>query len=300
MSVFPADILLATDGSPDAALAARAATDLSSATEAKLHVVHVGRSLSALALPPSMPEEDYSFLFAQDAEALLEEQTASIEQAGGAIERAHLRFGRPADGILEVAEESAAGLIVMGSRGVGPVERLVVGSVSEEVVHRAGLPVLLARGTERAWPPASVVVGDDASSEAGRAAELAALIGGTFGAEGFLVHAYPTLPEISEEQYALDARIFEEALRQAEQALEERANGLESLLGRPLEVRAAVGEAAALVLGVAREREPAVIAVGRRGLGARERSRRGYARLGSVSTKVVRAATGPVLVCPRR
>ena len=299
MSVFPADILLATDGSPDAALAARAATDLSSATEAKLHVVHVGRSLSAHALPADIPKEDYSFLFARDAEALLEEQSATIEHAGGTIAQAHLRFGRPEDEILDLAEEVGAGMIVMGSRGVGPVERLVMGSVSEEVLHHAPCPVLLMRGGERAWPPASVVLGDDASPEAARAAELAAGIGGTFGAEGFLVHAYPTLPKASEEENAFDARMVEEAFRQAEKALKERANGLESALGRPLEVRASVGEAAALILGVAREAEPALIAVGSRGLGARERLRRGYARLGSVSTKVLRAATGPVLVCPR-
>jgi nucleotide-binding universal stress UspA family protein len=299
VSVFPADILLATDGSPDAALATRAATDLSNATEAKLHVVHVGRSLSAHALPADMPKEDYSFLFARDAEVLLEEQTASIEHAGGAIAQVHLRFGRPAEGILEVAEQSGAGMIVMGSRGVGPVERLVMGSVSEEVVHHSGLPVLLMRGKGRAWPPASVVLGEDASPEARGAAELAASIGSIFGAEGFLVHAYPTLPRISEEENAFDARIVEEALRQEERALKERANGLESILGRPLEVRASVGDAAALILGVAREAEPALVAVGSHGLGARERSRGGYARLGSVSKKVVGAATGPVIVCPR-
>jgi nucleotide-binding universal stress UspA family protein len=155
------------------------------------------------------------------------------------------------------------------------------------------------RGKERAWPPEGVVLGDDASPEARRAAELAAAIGSTFGAEGFLVHAYPTLPKISDEDDVFDARIVEEAFRQAEKALKERANGLESILGRPLEVRASVGEAAALILGVAREAEPALIAVGSRGLGARERFRRGYARLGSVSKKVLRAASGPVLVCPR-
>jgi nucleotide-binding universal stress UspA family protein len=66
MSDFPANLLLATDGSPDAALAARAAADLSGTTEAKLHVVHVGKSLSAYARPVSMPKEDYSFLSCSD------------------------------------------------------------------------------------------------------------------------------------------------------------------------------------------------------------------------------------------
>jgi nucleotide-binding universal stress UspA family protein len=156
------------------------------------------------------------------------------------------------------------------------------------------------RGGEDSWPPASIVLGDDSSPEATEAGELAASIGNLFGTEGLLVHGYPTLPRIPEEEDAFDSRIVDEAFRQAEKALEERANKLESTLGRPLEVRAAVGDAAALILGVAREAEPALILVGSRGLGVTERLRRGYPRLGSVSTKVVRAARSPVLVCPRK
>lgn len=298
MNAFPNKILLATDGSPDAALATRAAIDLSKSTDAELHVVHVGRSLSAYARPASMPR-DYSLLFAREAEELLEEQIESIRHTGGEITHAHLRFGRPADEILELAEELGAGLVVLGSRGVGPVDRLVMGSVSEEVVHHAHHPVLVVRGGEESWPPASIVFGDDTSGEATEAGELAASIGRLFGAEGYVVHAYPALPRISEEEDAFDARIVEEAFRQAERALEERAAGLEGALGRPPEVRVAVGDPAGLILGVSREVEPALIAVGSRGLGMRERARRGYTRLGSVSTKVVRAARGPVLVCPR-
>jgi nucleotide-binding universal stress UspA family protein len=211
-----------------------------------------------------------------------------------------MRCGRPADEILKLAEDLGAGLVVLGSRGVGPVERLVMGSVSEDVVHNTHRPVLVTRGNEESWPPASIVLGDDTSLEATEAGELAASIGRLFGAEGYVVHAYPTLPRISEEEDAFDARIVEEAFRQAEKALEERGDALESSLGRPLEVKAAVGDAAALILGVAREvKSPALITVGSRGLGAGERARRGFSRLGSVSTKIVRAARGPVLVCPR-
>jgi nucleotide-binding universal stress UspA family protein len=131
-----------------------------------------------------------------------------------------------------------------------------------------------------------MVIGDDASQEASEAAQLAASIGRLFDAKGFLVHAYPMLPKNSEEEVdAFDAQIVEEAFRQAEKALE---------------VRAAVGDAAALILGVAWEAEPALIAVGSRGLGVTERARRGYSRLGSVSTKVMRAARGPVLDYPHK
>jgi nucleotide-binding universal stress UspA family protein len=240
MSVTLNSILLATDGSPDASIAAKAAVDLSNQSGAELHVVHVGRSLSAYARPATMPKE-YSLFFAQEAEELLEEQSQSIRHAGGEIAHAHMRFGRPADEILKLAEDLGAGLVVLGSRGVGPVERLVMGSVSEDVVHNTHRPVLVTRGNEESWPPASIVLGDDTSLEATEAGELAASIGRLFGAEGHVVHAYPTLPRISEDEDTFDARIVEEAFRQAEKALEERGALLESSLGRPLEVKSGSG-----------------------------------------------------------
>ncbi|HEX2729770.1 MAG TPA: universal stress protein, partial [Rubrobacteraceae bacterium] len=191
MSTLPNRILLATDGSPDAALATTAAVDLSARSGAELHVTHVGRSLSAYARPATMPK-DYSLLFAREAEELLNRQTESIRHAGGTVAQTHLRFGRPADEILDLAGELGVGMISVGSRGLGLVERLVLGSVSEDLVHRASCPVLVMRGGESSWPPASIVMGYDSSSEATEAEELAASIGKLFGASGFLVHAYPT------------------------------------------------------------------------------------------------------------
>src|SRR3712207_9215315 len=73
---------------------------------------------------------------------------------------AHLRKGRPAEEIVALAEELDAGLVVLGSRGLGLVKRLVVGSVAEGVVSLAPCPVLVVRGGEAAWPPSRVVVGD--------------------------------------------------------------------------------------------------------------------------------------------
>jgi uncharacterized membrane protein YeaQ/YmgE (transglycosylase-associated protein family) len=67
-------------------------------------------------------------------------------------------------------------IIVVGSRGIGTVKRLVTGCVSEGVVHLAPCPVLVMRGDE-AWPPGDIVVGDDSSEEAKRAGELAMSLG---------------------------------------------------------------------------------------------------------------------------
>lgn len=303
MSTYPTKILLATDGatddSEDAALAVRTYVDLSSSTGSELHILHAWHTVP-LYVHPSLEGVFDPSPHERRARELLKTEVERIKKIGGALGGKLLRMRPPADEIIEFSEELEAGLIVMGSRGLGPVECLNMGSVSEEVVHYAKCPVLVVRGGKGAWPPARVVVGEDSSREAKEAVELAASIGRLFDAHGYVDHAYPTLSRISEGEDAFDARIVEEALQQAEKALEERTERLEGTLGCPPEVKVAVGDAAALILGVAQEGEPALIAVGSRGHGTVKRMRRGYARLGSVSIKVIRAAHGPVLVCSRR
>ena len=92
-----------------------------------------------------------------------------------------------------------------------------------------------------------------------------------------------------------DPRIVDDELRRAEKALLERSRKLESRLGSRPKARLVVGDAAASLLEAAEEDAPerTLLAVGSRDLGVI-----GRMRLGSVSTKVVHAAEGPVLVHP--
>lgn len=53
--------------------------------------------------------------------------------------------GNPADVIVQEAEESGADLIVIGTRGLNAVQRVVLGSVSTNVVHHAPCDVLVVR-----------------------------------------------------------------------------------------------------------------------------------------------------------
>jgi nucleotide-binding universal stress UspA family protein len=50
-----------------------------------------------------------------------------------------------APGIVGLAEELGAGLIVMGSRGLGRIRRALMGSVSDSVVRHAHCPVMVVR-----------------------------------------------------------------------------------------------------------------------------------------------------------
>lgn len=57
----------------------------------------------------------------------------------------HARIGKPAAEILEVAQDVGADLIIVGSKGLTGIERMVLGSVSEKVVREAGCTVEVAR-----------------------------------------------------------------------------------------------------------------------------------------------------------
>ena len=289
MNSFSNKILLATDGSADAALAARAAVELSNRTASELHVVHSWQSV-----PSARFESFIRAQLKQEAGELLAEQERLIEAGGGKIVGTHLRRGPAVDEILNLAGELEAGLIVMGSRGMGPVHRLVMGSVSEGVVHHARCPVLVLRGGQAAWPPSRVVIGDDSSEDAREAGELAARIGKLFGTTALLlVRAYPRLPEADREERGLDPRMVDDELRREQGALEARATEIEEATGIRPRARIAVGDPAASLIEAAEEGAPesTLIAVGSRGLGAVQRL-----WLGSVSTKVLRASRGPVLV----
>jgi nucleotide-binding universal stress UspA family protein len=286
---MPEKVLLATDGSKDAALAARAATDVCEGTGAELHVVHAWHSGPTARLRAFMQAE-----LKKLGNEHLEEGVKGVEGAGGLVAGAHLVKGRPADEIVDLAGQIGAGLVVIGSRGLGPVGRIALGSVSEAVIHHSRWPVLLLRGGEDSWPPERVIFGDDGSEAARAAGDLGASLCGRHGARAQVLHAYPRLPEVDAEGRGSDPRIVDDELRRAEMALLQRSRELESRLGSRPKVRL-VGDGAASLLEAAEEDAPerTLVAVGSRELGAI-----GRMRLGSVSTKVVHAAKGPVLVHP--
>ena len=143
MSIFPTTILLATDGSKEAELARTTALDLANSTNSELHVVTVA---------PGYPSYDVRNPAVVDrlreqAEDILNAQAEKIEQEGGKVAESHLRIAERyrAQQIVQCAEDIGAGLIVIGSRGLGGVRRALMGSVSDSVVRHAHCPVLVVR-----------------------------------------------------------------------------------------------------------------------------------------------------------
>jgi nucleotide-binding universal stress UspA family protein len=151
MSIFPTKILLATDGSEEAELALLTAVDLANRTNSELHVLHVGEPGPEITLNPAFAInrelwEETLREIEEEAREVLDGQVKKIEEAGGTVAEAHLKIGgRPDRQIVRLAEEIDAGLIAMGSRGLGGISRALVGSVSDSLVRHAHCPVLVAR-----------------------------------------------------------------------------------------------------------------------------------------------------------
>ena len=59
--------------------------------------------------------------------------------------RTLLEFGSPSREILDVAEDEAVGLIILGSHGRSIVSRIVLGDVAQTVIKRASVPVTVVR-----------------------------------------------------------------------------------------------------------------------------------------------------------
>jgi len=148
MSIFPTKILLATDGSEEAALAVSTAVDVTQKTGSELHVVYVGPSLEYVGMGPpeigDIPAPTQEELSAE-ALQLLDAEVEQVKAAGGNVAQADLGTGTPDREIVNLAEELGVGLIVTGSRGRGGIRRALMGSVSNSVVRHAHCPVLMVR-----------------------------------------------------------------------------------------------------------------------------------------------------------
>ena len=298
--MFPTKVLLATDGSENAFTASRMAIELANKTGSELHVVHVGA-----ALPPI-----YGYMEAQHAELvdperaeqrarrLLDEQVGRIETEGSSVAEAHLELGEADEKVVALSAQLGAGLIVVGSRGLGGLRRALMGSVSESIVHHAHCPVLVVRTIEDGTSifPTKIVLATDGSEEATLAAQAAIDLVNKTGSELHVVYVVP-IPlaiDASSEALAMSEVATEEVRERAQRFLDEQVEKIEVAGGRVTQAHVRLGRTNEEIITLGDELSAGLIVVGSRGLGGLRR-----ALIGSVSDSVVRHAHCPVLVVRR-
>jgi nucleotide-binding universal stress UspA family protein len=243
----------------------------------------------------AVPEgsREASALMLADLQATLQSAAAPLNAPDRMVDTRVVR-GRPASALLDEAKSLQPDLIVIGSRGHGPLATMLLGSVSTEVVDHAPCPVLVARqpsvhrlvigvdGSESAqravstlstWPifaglPARVVAVAD------RPSGWAASLNATF---------YPGMADVGDSS--------REARRSHAEQIAERA--CEDLARAGLQATSELreGDPADELIRAATEEDADLIAVGSRGLSALTRL-----ALGSVARKVLLHTHASVLV----
>jgi len=156
-------ILLAVDGSPSAARARDLVASLpwpAGSTVRLVAALDVAPGLWGGPWIPAIPAgaDEYEAHALSVLTSVIDSACAPLEAAGLTVEADVLR-GAPAFAIPEEAKLWKPDVTVVGSRGHGPVESALLGSVSSAVVDHAVTPVLVARGDH----VRSIVLAEDGS-----------------------------------------------------------------------------------------------------------------------------------------
>lgn len=145
-------ILFATDGGrqSDAAVQAIQRLSLSAGDEIKvISVVDMALPMAVDIYGGYLPDTmEFEKAARENGTKILEAASAKLSafaEANGAAVSSELLFGSPDSRIVESAEQWNADLIVVGSHGYSRWERLLLGSVSDSVVHHAPCSVLVVR-----------------------------------------------------------------------------------------------------------------------------------------------------------
>lgn len=139
-------IVVGIDGSPQSVQAATRALELGRQLKAVVKLVH---ALPPLIYPPEammVPTVDLDSARWEAAEVTMAQALRVLADAAQGVEvQSEVVNGTPAEALVETAERQGAQLIVVGSRGRGPISRLLLGSTADRVVHLARANVLVVR-----------------------------------------------------------------------------------------------------------------------------------------------------------
>ena len=137
-------ILVPFDGSDSALRAVRHA--------ARLAKLIAGTQIELLHVHDPVLMREHAAMSTQEIRRIYDEEAARVLQparevldAEGVPYTAHNRCGAPAGEIAQQVYESKSDAIVMGTRGLGPIASIMIGSVATRVIHLVDVPVTLIK-----------------------------------------------------------------------------------------------------------------------------------------------------------
>ena len=149
------DILVPLDGSELSERALPMAQDLAKSSEATVHLIQMvsrEHELAAGRGSDSTQAAEYEMDMARRlTESQLNSGRAYLEKIGSQLQGAGIKIeteftvkaGNPAENIIDYVKEHSINLVVMSTHGHGGIRRLLLGSVTDRVVHSCEVPVLV-------------------------------------------------------------------------------------------------------------------------------------------------------------
>jgi nucleotide-binding universal stress UspA family protein len=142
--VFPSKVLIPVDGSPASLRALDYAIEMASQNPGTSFVLLNVQNISAMELAGTEMGSDWEETASQASAKALKEAVGKSE-AASIVFKTIVRTGQPAQAIARVAREEDVKHIVMGSRGLGSIQGLLLGSVAMKVIHLAEVPITLIK-----------------------------------------------------------------------------------------------------------------------------------------------------------
>jgi nucleotide-binding universal stress UspA family protein len=146
-------ILVAYDGSTEARLALDRAIDMALSWAARLSIVTVYQAPIMWSTGMMVPTEPPGEGEKRALNDLLREAVQLAKDRGVSQVRGELLQDHAAEAIVTFASSEHADLLVMGSRGRSTAPRLLLGSVSDAVIHHSRTAVLVVRAPARPSQP---------------------------------------------------------------------------------------------------------------------------------------------------
>jgi nucleotide-binding universal stress UspA family protein len=184
-------IVVGTDFSEDARAAFRWAIEIAHERGARIVLTHAVAIAMPVA-PEVLPMDDRWYRALEESARAELDSWAQLARSKDVPVEIVLGFEPAATSVLELAKNRRADLLVVGTRGLTGLRRLVLGSVATRIVRRASCPVVtIHAGTAPPRPVRTILLPTDLSDDAARAAEAAVRVfGGAADRRVVLLHAY--------------------------------------------------------------------------------------------------------------
>lgn len=139
-------ILIPVDGSENGLCAVKHAVALSAQMKQlpELLLLNVQWNVAAGNVKLFINQETINDYYREQGAAALEKARAILDEANLAYQY-HISIGRPAEAIVQYAEEQKADQIIIGAQGEGSLAKLLLGSVTSKVAQMSKIPVTIAR-----------------------------------------------------------------------------------------------------------------------------------------------------------